>query len=159
MHHSISVFIFFLFCSIACNKSAKTESAAVTKEEKPVVVGECYMSVSGPDSILMQFVLENTSIAGQLHYRFSQKDKSGGTLFGEMRGDTLVADYKFISEGIESEREVAFLRRGNEFVEGFGDSEDKEGRVVFKNVSVLRFEGQPLEKTDCDKLIWYFNKK
>ena len=145
MQPSVHFLLLFLFCFIACKKSNKAETVAAVEEEKPAVVGECYLSVSGQDSILMQFVVENTSVAGQLHYRFSQKDKSGGTLFGEMRGDTLVADYKFISEGIESEREVAFLRRGNELIEGFGDSEEKEGRVVFKNVLGLRFDGQPLQ--------------
>jgi hypothetical protein len=159
MNLSPSFLLFVLFCLIACKKSPKAETIAKSEEEKPVVVGDCYMSVSGQDSILMQFVIENTSVAGQLHYRLTEKDKSGGALFGEMRGDTLIADYKFISEGIEAEREVAFLRRGNEFVEGFGDSEDKEGRVVFKNVSALRFEGQPLHKTDCDQLVRYFDKK
>lgn len=159
MQPLFSFLLFVLFYFTACKEPPKPETVSANKEEKPAVVGECYLAVSGEDSILMQFVLENTSVAGQLHYRFSEKDKSGGTLFGEMRGDTLVADYKFISEGMESEREVAFVRRGNDFVEGFGDSEEKDGRVVFKNVPGLRFEGPPMQKTDCDMLIWYFHKK
>ncbi len=150
---------------LACKNNMKTEATVamqdtvVTEEPVPPIAGDCYMIVMGKDSILMQMVIENTSVGGQLYYRFYEKDKSGGTLFGEMRGDTMIADYKFIAEGLESEREVAFLRRGDEFIEGYGDVEEKDGRTVFKNIAALRFEGQPMHKTDCAALSWYFTKK
>ena len=117
------------------------------------------MVVTGKDSMLMQIVIENNSAVGQLHYRFYEKDKSGGTFFGDMHGDTLIADYKFMSEGMESEREVAFLRKGETFIEGYGDEEDKDGRKVFKNINSLQFKGQPLQRVDCAPLSWYFAKK
>lgn len=156
-----------IFCLVAfsCKPSAKSDVSVtvvaddtITEEVAPKMVGDCYMYVSGNDSILMQIVIENNSAAGQLHYRFYEKDKSGGALFGHMRGDTLIADYKFIAEGSESEREVAFIRRGDTFVEGFGDSVEQDGRMVFKDVSGLKFEGQPMQKISCNGIARYFSK-
>lgn len=160
MNQFLSLLAIFIFFLISCKEAQKTEAVTMAQEvtEEPVIAGDCYLVVSGQDSVLMQIVIENTSAAGQLHYRFTEKDKSGGTLFGAMMGDTLIADYKFISEGVESEREVAFLRRGNDFIEGYGESEEREGRTVFKNVAGLRFEGHPMKKIECDSLSRYFTK-
>ncbi|MBK6634882.1 MAG: hypothetical protein IPH68_02200 [Chitinophagaceae bacterium] len=47
-----------------------------------------------------------------------------------MSGNILVADYTFMSEGIQSIRQVAFKMEGNSFVEGYGD---------FKNIDSLDF--------------------
>lgn len=160
MYQVLSFLAIPAFFFISCKEAPKTDGFTMTEEvvEEPVIAGDCYLVVSGQDSVLMQIVIENTSAAGQLHYRFFEKDKSGGTLFGAMLGDTLIADYKFISEGIESEREVAFLRRGNDFIEGYGESEERDGRMVFKNVAGLRFDGQPMKKIECDSLSRYFTK-
>lgn len=151
--------------SFACKKKVTTEAIPTTVEntdsievKEAVVEGNCYMAVSSSDTILMQVVVENNTAIGQLHYRYFEKDKSGGTIFGVMRGDTLVADYKFNSEGMESEREVAFIKRGDEFIEGYGEVVDKDGRKVFKSVSLLKFEGWPMKPTDCESLSWYLTK-
>jgi hypothetical protein len=45
-----------------------------------------------------------------------------------MKGNTLFAEYKFLSEGTECIREVVFLKKENDFVEGYGDSEEKMER-------------------------------
>lgn len=160
MYQVLSFLAFGAFFIISCKEAPKTESVTMTEEavEEPVITGDCYLVVSGQDSVLMQIVIEKTSVAGQLHYRFFEKDKSGGTLFGAMVGDTLIADYKFIAEGMESEREVAFIRRGNDFIEGYGESEERDGRMVFKNVAGLRFDGLPMKKIDCNPLRRYFTK-
>ena len=151
-----------IWAFVACKEKSVSAEVSTTPEETPapsVPTGECYAWVSGNDSILMQIVIENNSAVGHLHYRFFEKDKSGGNLFGQMRGDTLVGDYKFMAEGTESEREVAFLRKGDQMIEGYGESIEKDGRMVFKNVSTLKFEGQPMLKTDCAALVRYFEKK
>ena len=124
-----------LFYSCKPNSKKAEEEVVVIEEETPkegVPTGDCYLLVQGKDSILIQMVVENNAVAGHLHYRFFEKDKSGGTVFGTMNGDTLIADYKFISEGTESEREVAFVRVGDSLVEGYGDVEESNGRMIFK---------------------------
>lgn len=158
MHYYIILLIVFAGFS-ACKKAPKHETVLVAEEKpKPVVAGDCYLLVSGKDSILMQMVVENNTAAGQLHYRFYEKDKSGGKIFGNMKGDTLIADYKYISAGMETEREVAFLKRGDAFVEGIGDTENREGRMVFSDTRSITFGGQPLQITDCEVIARYFKK-
>ncbi|HUR30864.1 MAG TPA: hypothetical protein VMZ69_05495, partial [Saprospiraceae bacterium] len=70
----------------------------------------------------------------------------------------LLADYKFMAEGMESEREVAFIKRGEDFIEGYGDVVENSERIVFKDLKSLKFEGSPMQKTDCSALAWYFPK-
>lgn len=67
-----------------------------------------------------------------------------------MKGDTLIVDYTFDSEGSESVREVVFLKRNNQLIEGFGDVEEKDGKTVFKDKSKLIFGNSIVfKKVDC----------
>ena len=58
---------------------------------------------------------------------------------GELQGDTLFAEYKFKSEGVESVREVAFLIHEVDVQEGAGEMEEKNGRMIFKDKSKVQF--------------------
>jgi len=79
-----------------------------------------------------------------------EKDSNKGKLEGKLYGDTLIADYKFISEGIESIRQVAFLIKDSMAIEGYADIEQKDGKTVFKNLKSLDFKhGLSLTKIDC----------
>lgn len=162
IHHFFLPGIFFILTSCQPKASAEVEiqsdTLAVIEEPEVVIPGECFLSVIGKDSILIQVVVDNKTVGGHLHYRFYEKDKSGGKIFGYMKGDTLIADYKFMAEGMESEREVAFIHKGDHFVEGYGDAIEKDGRMVFKDLSMVKFEGQPMQKVDCESLAWYFSK-
>jgi hypothetical protein len=160
MYFRYLIFTVFVLVT-SCGEKPQPEVMAATQAdtvEVAVPVGDCYLLLQGKDSVLMQVVVENQSAAGQLFYRFFEKDKSGGKLFGNLRGDTLIADYKFIAEGTESEREVAFLMKGDTLYEGFGEQQDAEGRMVFKDLKTLRFDGKPMLKTDCTTLARYFAK-
>ncbi len=79
-------------------------------------------------------------VTGELVYDYFEKDKNTGTIKGEMKGDTLFAEYMFMSEGINSVREVAFLKKGDSWIEGYGDVEEQTGKIVFKNKAALKFE-------------------
>jgi len=57
-----------------------------------------------------------------------------------MNGDTLIAEYTFMSEGINSVREVAFLKKDQNYVEGYGEMEEKDGKTIFKNTAGIRFD-------------------
>jgi hypothetical protein len=56
-----------------------------------------------------------------------------------------------MSEGVSSIREVAFLKKGSTYVEGYGDVvDDNKGKVTFKDTKQLKFEGNiVLSKIDC----------
>ncbi|SHN67044.1 hypothetical protein SAMN05444395_10462 [Flavobacterium fryxellicola] len=100
----------------------------------------------------MQLMVKGNQVtSGKLSYNFYEKDKNEGTLIGVLKGDTLVADYTFMSKGISSVRQVVFLRKGNIYVEGYGDVvEVASGKVIFKDIKQLKFDGKSvLSKVDC----------
>ena len=89
-------------------------------------------------------------MTGELVYRLYEKDRNQGSLAGQLKGDTLLAEYRFQSEGSQSVRQVAFLKKGDAYLEGFGEVEEREGKTVFKDVSTLCFtDMMVLRKEDC----------
>ncbi|MEZ0538579.1 hypothetical protein [Fibrella arboris] len=111
----------------------------------------CYAYVSQTDTIRLTLRSSGAVVTGNLQYQLAEKDRNTGTISGQMRGDTLLADYRFQSEGVESVREVAFLLNGDTMIEGFGPVADKAGKVVFSPRSRITFSEQfPLTKTTCE---------
>jgi hypothetical protein len=78
-------------------------------------------------------------VTGELIYKLFEKDSNNGIIKGEMRGDTLVADYTFNAEGKQSTRQVAFLKRDGKLAEGYGEISEKDGKIIFNNISTLKF--------------------
>lgn len=118
----------FASCNSPKDETARTGSLlAESKESSPV---NCYRYATATDTIILKVIHVGNSITGTLVYSLKEKDKNKGTIQGNMRGNILVADYTFMSEGILSTRQVAFKMEGNSFVEGYGD---------FKNVDSLDF--------------------
>ena len=131
------------------------EEAPITSEEiiaEVPATAECYSVIIKKDTVSMGLNIKgNQIISGTLSYKFFEKDKNKGTLVGEMKGDTLIANYTFMSEGVSSIRQVAFLKKGNTFVEGYGDVvDDNKGKVTFKDPKELKFDGNiVLLQVDC----------
>ena len=83
-------------------------------------------------------------------YKLSAKDKNTGTIQGNIKDDLLVAKYTFMSEGVESVREVAFKLKGNTFTEGYGEIEMKNEIATLKDIHNLTFNNQmPLTEIPC----------
>lgn len=140
---------------VSCKKEKEVEVVPVAPEKITVeepVSEECYSAIIKKDTISMSVTIhQDKSVTGKLDYNFYEKDKNEGTLVGELKGDTLLADYTFMSEGMSSVRQVAFLKKGNTYVEGFGDVvDDNKGKVTFKDVKQLKFDGKVvMKKVDC----------
>ena len=129
-------------------KTDQTESQQGTVETAET--SACYASVVAEDSVSLRLVNTDGDITGELAYNFREKDDNVGTVMGQMHGDTLLADYTFMSEGTESVRQVAFLKKGDAFIEGYGNAEERDGKMVFTNTSSLDFgEGITFEKVPC----------
>ena len=56
-----------------------------------------------------------------------------------MTGDTIIADYKFYSEGMESMRQVAFLKKDSLMIQGFGPMTERGGKMVFVSTKEINF--------------------
>jgi len=134
------------------NQSAKPDSSGV------IITGgndgdHCFASFRNKDTVTLRFTQTDTLISGELVYQFYEKDKNRGSILGVIKGDTIVADYTFNSEGTSSRRQVVFLRRNGELVEGFGDVEPKDGKMIFRDLSTLTFDNSMvLQATDCSKI-------
>lgn len=119
-----------------------------TKKNEPI---GCYEYAKDSTKLRLSIVITDNVVTGDLMVDYYQKDKNNGTIQGQMKGDTLFADYRFLSEGTNSVREVAFLRKGNEWVEGFGEVEEQNGKFVFKNKAALTFNNNMvLQKVSCN---------
>ena len=147
--------VVFISVFVSCKKGMKTEESPAVLEK--IVVEEpeskeCYRAILKKDTVSLTLNVKNGQLSsGNLSYNFFEKDKNAGTLVGELKGDTLYADYTFMSEGISSVREVAFLKKDDSYVEGVGDViDDNNGKVTFKDKKQLQFDGNVLlSKVDC----------
>ena len=133
----------------SCNTEKKQESTTQT-EVKSAQTEACYQHTKDSSTIKLNLKINDNIVTGDLLYDYYQKDRSAGKIKGELKSDTLFANYTFVSEGIESEREVVFLRTINGWVEGYGEIDDKDGKVMFKNKSKITFDNNVLlTETTC----------
>jgi hypothetical protein len=133
-------------CNVGTKENLTTEN--LIKANEPL---NCYSYSKDSNNVLMKITIVDNLVSGDLFYQYFQKDKNTGKFKGEMSGDTLFAEYIFESEGTSSVREIAFLKNGNQCNEGFGDVQEKSGKMVFKNRNNLKFDNNmPLTKIDCD---------
>ncbi|MEZ0181581.1 hypothetical protein AB9T89_05010 [Flavobacterium oncorhynchi] len=142
---------------VSCKKITDTEPVQITpsapKEaqiEEPAG-DQCYALRTNGNVIELSFnVNSHQEVNGKLNYNIAGKDKNEGTLIGNMKGDTLIADYTFTSEGVSSVREVAFLQKDGALIEGFGDVVQANDKVTFKDKTKLKFDQKnTLTKVDC----------
>lgn len=115
-----------------------------------VKVTDCYIYTKNKDTVKLKLNTENEELTGDLSYNLFEKDSNKGTITGEIKGDTILAEYTYDSEGMRSIREVVFLKRDGKLYEGFGDVEEKSGKTAFKNRAKLKFEDAiVLSLTEC----------
>ena len=114
----------------------------------PSIGNGCYTFEGNGSKINLNITNTENGISGNLDYKLAEKDKNSGTFQGTMKGDTLMVLYTYQSEGTESKREVAFLVKDNQLIEGYGEL-DATG-TKFKMPAKLQFtSNMPLSKTDC----------
>lgn len=150
MKTQLTIIAILLTSLMACNNQPKApvnHPIALPAIERE---SACYEYRIEKALVLMHLDIIGDSVTGNLSYNFAEKDNNTGTLVGVFKGDTLFADYKFLSEGKESVREVAFLRNGDKLVEGHAEAIENGNRMSFKDTSQLNFESNViLTKVAC----------
>lgn len=128
------------------NDSISTENLATVQADTSAAIAtpSCYAHQTSNNLVLLKLNTVRPTVSGELTYAIMGKDRNEGSITGTMRGDTLIADYTFMSEGKQSVRQVAFLRKGETFIEGYGDSEQKGDRMIFSDT--LNFNGTMILK-------------
>lgn len=160
MNFKLSFFSIITILLTSCNNDKSKEAATTAtpvndtakKEEVKVMIPKsaCYIWVKGKDTIRLKTEVFPNVVTGNLSYKFSEKDASNGEIDGKLSGDTLLADYRFMSEGKQSVKQVAFLIKDSTATEGYGPMEEKEGKMVLKNISEVDFtKGTKLSKVTC----------
>ena len=129
---------------------AKIDSTIVKNAETAPDSTQCYQYIKNRDTATLSLKTIDNKLTGTLGYNLYEKDKNAGTIAGVVKGDTIIANYTFQSEGKTSVREVAFLKKGSQLAEGFGDVQEVNGESKFKDLSKLKFDGSmTFEKIDC----------
>ena len=127
------------------------DTLKTVKENSPATNTSCY-EATGNNAVNLKLMINGTSVTGNLYYNLKEKDSNKGDLNGTLKGDTLLADYKFISEGVQSVRQVIYLIKDSTAIEGYGDMEEKNGKMIFKNTGTVTFgKGVKLQKVNCEK--------
>lgn len=110
----------------------------------------CFESQSR-DRVYLSYDLIGNDVSGQLGYAIQGKDRQEGTVRGEWIGDTLLLDYLFQSEGALSSRQVIFLKKDSLLIEGYGTSEERDGKIQFIDRSAAKFgDGIVLVRKSCE---------
>ncbi|HOZ78443.1 MAG TPA: hypothetical protein PLY34_10630 [Ferruginibacter sp.] len=133
--------VVILSAVVSCNSTEKDsafESPQQSELDKTSLV-HCYRYANENDTVILKLIHVGKSITGGLVYKLKEKDKNEGTIQGFMRDSLLIADYTFISEGIQSIRQSVFKLEDNGFMEGYGDIIEHNGRVQFKSIDSLSF--------------------
>lgn len=128
----------------------EADSIATAPDTTLANANTCYVYIKNMDTVSLTLSTVGNEITGKLDYNFYEKDKNSGTITGLIKGDTLLSDYTFLAEGSLSVRQVAFIKQGNNLVEGYGPAEEKDGQFKFTNVAELDFsKGIRLIETPC----------
>ena len=153
-----TIFIIALASCTSENKSATGDSTEVIAVDTTFTAAtpnesgsDCYIYTKNRDTASLKLNITGEELTGELNYKLFEKDRNTGKIAGEMKGDTIIAEYTFDSEGMRSVREVVFVKKddGNIY-EGTGDVIEKDGKMVFKDRSALKFSPTMVfTKTDC----------
>jgi hypothetical protein len=153
----LSSLSFFL---MNCNK--KTESPATNANNDSIsdsttavvdTLGAksfCYVGVTGNDSVFVSIDDNLGTVTGKMRYKNSEKDSSKGELVGSKSGDTLKLTYEFASEGTTSKRDIFFIQKDGNLLEGIGNQKDENGAMKYADEKKIAYkDGQKLETADC----------
>lgn len=153
-----TLFILSLASCTSENKGAAGDSTEVIALDTTFTAttpnessGDCYIYTKNRDTASLKLNIIGEELTGELSYKLFEKDSNAGKIAGEMKGDTIIAEYTFDSEGMRSVREVVFVKKddGNIY-EGTGDVIEKDGKMVFKDRSAIKFSPTMVfTKTNC----------
>ena len=151
LHHPKARSLRLVICIIntalllASCTASRTEEKPESKNDS--VLYKCYGSYTDKDSVFLKIIYEGDRVNGDIVYKLFEKDKNIGNFKGTLHGDTVFAVYNFFSEGRTSTREVAFLKKSDMLIEGFGPMDASGTR--FKNKGEVDFAGIVLQAEGC----------
>ncbi len=151
---AVTAFIILISCNNNNTENAQsnidTNNLSNQNNNEKTTGTFCYVSMNSKDTVFLKLNIFADSVTGNLSYKLFEKDSNKGNFAGKLNGDTLIADYTFMSEGSESIRQVAFLIQNDIAAEGYGDVQEENENISFKNIHNIDFsKGIKLHKTEC----------
>lgn len=151
------IFLSALLLGLAACKNNPKEAgetdgieAIAVEKPSPILDLACYAYNKENNLISMEITDLGEGVTANLIYALDGKDRNIGTFQGNLAGDKLFGVYTFMSEGMDSKREVAFQIVGNQLIEGYGEL--NENGTAFVDRDKLSYTStMPLTKTDCDR--------
>ncbi|QNK62215.1 hypothetical protein H7F33_16970 [Pedobacter sp. PAMC26386] len=140
---------FFTACRQNKTQEQQIDSLANTPDTTAAKAKTCYAYIKDKDTVSLSLITAGNAVAGDLNYNFYEKDKNAGTISGIVKGDTIIADYTFGSEGATSYRQVAFVKKGDQLLEGYGPTQETDGRRIFTDIAGLKFGDITLSVIPC----------
>lgn len=141
---------------VSCkNNTEKQQVTLKNKEAKNTTTTSllkmgCYAYNNNNNTITFEIINLDHGITGKLTYALDGKDSNSGTFNGKLHNNKLFGTYTFLSEGIESKRDVAFLVENNQLIEGYGEL-NKEGTAFVDKNNIKYTSIMPLTKVNCVK--------
>jgi uncharacterized protein (UPF0333 family) len=133
------------------SQSNTNDSTTAVTATVPASSTTCFIKAIGKDTVLLQLVVNDSLVTGQLSYNFYEKDKNTGNITGKIKDNIIRATYHFMSEGQQNVREVTFKLSGNQVFEGVPDSFGKGGAPFFNGSdAALKFDSVPFETKACE---------
>ena len=133
-------------------QNSAPDSIAVPENSEPIessTLQSCYLGISGKDSTMISLDDNLGTITGKMRYNNFEKDSSSGDIIGIQNGDTLKLNYTFQSEGSLSEREIYFLKKKDQLLEGIGDHKTDGNKDLYANPSKLKYGSSSMKQVDC----------
>lgn len=138
------------------------DSVLIPETNEPVessTLQTCYVAVSGKDSVFISLEDNLGTFIGKMRYKNFGKDSSLGDISGTQNGDTLKLTYNFEAEGTTSEREIYFLRKDGNLIEGIGDHIMEANKDFYADPGKLTYNGHLLKPVDCTDFDKKFTRK
>lgn len=141
----------FFNCKNKKEKTQETIEEAPMEAEMvvtPTLEKGCYMYHEDGSRVNLEITDPDNPVKANLTYAYAEKDKNTGTFEGAFNDGKLIGTYTFQSEGVESKRQVAFMLKDNQLVEGYGEL--NEDGTMFKDISLVNYSSTfPLTKMNC----------
>ena len=110
----------------------------------------CYIANLAKDVYTLNIKTQvGANVTGTLAFKNFEKDSSGGTFVGTYQNGTLLGDYSFASEGMNSVLQTIFKKSGNTFIRGYGEMNATGDR--FADLNKITFDPNQIfiSSTDC----------
>lgn len=160
-----SVYMIAIVALAACNNPKGTNvsldvidslgsESTDTLQKNTAKLKPCYLATIGKDSAFLNITKSDSiNVSGELKYKFYEKDQTTGTFNGTIKTDTLTINYNFVSEGVKSVREITFLVRDEQVIEGIGDYKEKNGEMIYQNKALIDYTGKSFVflPSECQK--------